>query len=76
MDSETEKFIFEILKQLKETIGVLFITHRIHVLKQLADQIYIFEDKTIKHQGTHSSLMLSDNFYSRFWNELKSPTNA
>lgn len=76
MDSETEKFIFGILNHLKETAGILFITHRIHVLKKLADQIYIFENKTIKHFGNHAKLMQTTNFYSRFWSQLEIPLNA
>jgi ATP-binding cassette subfamily B protein len=76
MDSETEKVVFGILNRLKETAGILFITHRIYVLKQLADQIYIFENKTIKHSGNHKGLMQTTNFYSRFWNGLETAQDA
>lgn len=74
MDRETEKFIFSILESIKKDTAILFITHRIHILKNLADKIYILNNKTIQNEGSHNELMLSYNAYSQFWLELEHNT--
>lgn len=69
MDRVTEQFIFSLLKKVKQDVAILIITHRIHILKSIADYIYILENKTINNHGTH------DNFYSQFWKELHLESN-
>jgi ATP-binding cassette subfamily B protein len=75
MDRNTEQFIFSLLKKVKLHTAILIITHRIHILKSIADYIYILENKTISNQGTHEDLMKYDNFYSQFWKELHIESN-
>lgn len=75
MDRESEKFIFSILHRIKKEKAILFITHRIHILKNLVDQIYILEDKKIEHFGTHEDLLTTQNPYSKFWGELFTEIN-
>ena len=70
MDRGTESIILNLLIRLKTKMGILLISHRINVVKSLSDHIYIIENRVITSKGTHSSLIASDNLYSRFWNDF------
>ena len=70
MDRDTEEIIINILKRLKESVGVLLVTHRINLVKKLCDKIYLLEGKTITAAGTHYELVSGDNLYQRFWNDF------
>lgn len=70
MDRKTEQFVLDLLIKLKQEISVIFISHRLHSLKYLADRIYIIENGNSNTHGTHEELVKSDNFYSQFWNNL------
>jgi ATP-binding cassette subfamily B protein len=41
MDRKTEKFVLQLLNQLKEKLTIIFISHRLHSLKKIADKICI-----------------------------------
>jgi ATP-binding cassette, subfamily C, bacteriocin exporter len=70
MDRGTESMIINLLKRLKSQMGILLISHRINVIRNLSDDIYIIEKKTITEQGTHRDLLASDNLYRRFWDDF------
>jgi ATP-binding cassette subfamily B protein len=70
MDRNTEKFVLRLLNKLKSELAIIFISHRLHCLPQIADRIYVLESGTIMHQGTHKELCKTANFYSDFWTEL------
>jgi ATP-binding cassette subfamily B protein len=70
MDRKTEQFVINLLNKLKNELSVIFISHRLHSLKHLADRIYIIEGNSISHYGSHEQLLESDNFYSQFWEGL------
>lgn len=67
MDRETEKFTIDLLKKLKSEMAVFYISHRLHILKDIADRIYIIENGTIQTFGTHEELMKTKNFYSDYF---------
>jgi ABC-type bacteriocin/lantibiotic exporter with double-glycine peptidase domain len=71
MDRKTEKFVLNLLKKLKSEITIIFISHRLHSLPQIADKIYVLENGVISNFGTHQKLMETTNFYSEFWTELR-----
>lgn len=71
MDRKTEKFVLGLLKKLKSELTIIFISHRLHSLPKIADQIYVLESGIITDFGNHEKLMKSKNFYSEFWNELE-----
>ena len=71
MDRKTEKFVLELLNKLKSELAIIFISHRLHSLPQIADKIYVLESGMISDFGTHHELMERENFYSNFWNDLK-----
>ena len=71
MDRESEKFILNLLVKLKSEMGIIFITHRLHVLKSFCDNIYILENGTISSSGNHEELINSKNLYSSYWFDLK-----
>lgn len=72
MDRQSERFVLNLLKHLKKEMGIIFITHRLHVLKSFCDRIYILENGTITTQGNHDSLLKSTNLYSKYWGDLVS----
>lgn len=76
MDRKTEKFVLNLLKKLKSEITIIFISHRLHSLPQIADKIYVIENGIISNFGTHKNLMKSKNFYSDFWTELEFETRT
>jgi ATP-binding cassette subfamily B protein len=69
MDRNTEKFSMELLINIKPNCAIFFISHRLNTLKNIADEIYVLEDKTITHHGNHEQLLQTNNFYSEYWNE-------
>ena len=70
MDRKSEQFVLQLLKKLKSEMGIIFITHRLHVLKGFCDRIYIMENGEISMQGNHETLLQSENLYSQHWNDL------
>lgn len=70
MDRESEQFVLQLLKGIKNEMGIIFITHRLHVLKSFCDKIYILENGTISSFGNHEKLLQSKNLYSTYWNDL------
>jgi len=70
LDTEKENYILQILQNINNNVGILFITHRIHILRNFADKIYVIENGSIQIAGKHEQLLLTDNMYSRFWNRF------
>lgn len=70
MDRNTEKFSMELLEKIKPKCAIFFISHRLNTLKNIADEIYVLEDKTITHHGNHEQLLQTDNFYSEYWKDI------
>jgi ABC-type bacteriocin/lantibiotic exporter with double-glycine peptidase domain len=70
MDRGTESMIMSLIARLKPEMGILLISHRINMIKNLSDYIYVIEDRVIKTRGTHSELMKHDNLYKRFWDDF------
>lgn len=70
MDRDSEQFTLRLLNKLKGTMGIIFITHRLHVLKSFCDRIYILQNGKTSVSGSHDTLLLSDNLYSKYWNDL------
>jgi ATP-binding cassette subfamily B protein len=69
MDRNTENFTMKLFEKIKPNCAILFISHRINILKNIADSVYVLENKTTSHSGNHQELMISDNFYSEYWKE-------
>lgn len=69
MDRNTESFTMNLLHKLKKEIAVLFISHRLHTLKNTADRIYVLENGVITNTGNHLQLLETSNFYSDYWQE-------
>ena len=70
MDRETERFALDLIHRLKAEIGILFVSHRLYSLKNIADCIYIFDKGTVSHYGTHAQLLTTSNFYSEYWTQF------
>ncbi|MDE3145515.1 MAG: ATP-binding cassette domain-containing protein, partial [Bacteroidota bacterium] len=70
MDRQSEQFVLKLLQQLRAKMGIIFITHRLHVLRSFCDKIYILEKGATSISGTHDKLLQSKNLYSEYWNDL------
>lgn len=70
MDRRTEHFVCGLLQQMKKDHIIVFVTHRLETARRLGDRIVVMERGRIVAQGTHKDLMLSDNFYSEYWQSL------
>jgi ATP-binding cassette subfamily B protein len=70
MDRESEQFVLQLLKKQQHKMGIIFITHRLHILKNLCQRIYIINKGTIEKLGTHQQLLETENLYSNYWNDL------
>ncbi|MDR7209767.1 peptidase domain-containing ABC transporter [Flavobacterium piscis] len=67
MDRNTENFTMELFQKIKTNCAIFFISHRLNMLKNVADTIYVLDNKTITHSGSHQDLMKTSNFYSDYW---------
>jgi ABC-type bacteriocin/lantibiotic exporter with double-glycine peptidase domain len=67
MDRNTENFTMNLFEKIKPNCAIFFISHRLNALKNIADVIYVLDNKTITNEGNHNELMQSDNFYSEYW---------
>ena len=70
MDRQSEQFVLQLLQQLKSEMAIIFITHRLHVLKSFCDRIYIMENGTILNYGNHGQLLESKNLYGNYCKDL------
>lgn len=70
MDRGTEGMIMNLITRLKSEMGILLISHRINMIKNLSDYIYVIDGKVITNEGTHNDLIKSDNLYKRFWDDF------
>jgi len=70
MDRETERFTLDLLQKMKQKTAIIYISHRLHVLKNISDRIYILHKGYIQNYGTHEELLESDNLYSNYWKDL------
>lgn len=73
MDRNTEQYILNLLLKLKKEMAILFISHKLHILRDISDDICIIDSGKIQATGTHSELIhMEDNLYSKYWKDIKS----
>ena len=72
MDRDSEHYVLKLLTQLKKDIAIIFITHRLHILKTFCDRIYILEKGVITTAGNHDTLLQTNNLYSKYWRDIVS----
>jgi ABC-type bacteriocin/lantibiotic exporter with double-glycine peptidase domain len=70
MDRITESTIMSLIKRIKSKMGILLISHRVNMIKNLSDYIYVIDNKVITNEGPHEELIKSDNLYKRFWDDF------
>lgn len=67
VDTETDSYIRNALKERKDGITTFIISHRISTLSE-ADKIIVLEDGKIIQSGNHEELINSQGLYRRMWN--------
>lgn len=67
LDSESEMYIQEALKELMNNKTVIVIAHRLSTIRQM-DRIVVLDNGKILEQGSHRELLdLSDGKYQKLW---------
>jgi ATP-binding cassette subfamily B protein len=66
LDSESEQFIQEALRELMKKKTVIVIAHRLSTIMQM-DRIVVVEDGKISATGTHQQLLKQGGTYQRLW---------
>ncbi len=61
MDKRMEAHVMELLQKLKEKMAILLITHRLHQLERLCDNIYLLEGGKIILDGKHQQPLEKGN---------------
>ena len=69
LDKESELAIINILKEIKNELIIIMITHKPEIAK-LSDKIYVIENKTFSCNGNHDDLIYRSNMYSKAYNML------
>ena len=70
MDRNTEKFVLNLLHQIKKDTAILMLTHRLSTAMK-ADQIMVLEKGSIVARGKHQELLKhKENLYAYAWNDL------
>ncbi|MFA5967076.1 MAG: ABC transporter ATP-binding protein [Patescibacteria group bacterium] len=67
LDSESEKYIQDGLKELMKGKTVIVIAHRLSTIRHL-DRIVVLDKGKISQDGTHEQLMKEEGLYSALWN--------
>jgi len=62
MDRNTENFTMDLFQKIKTNCSIFFISHRLNMLKNVAETIYVLDNKTITHSGNHQDLMKNIEF--------------
>lgn len=70
MDIETEKSIIRFLRKLRSEVGILLITHKVNVVAELSDLIYVVDNGVISGVGDHEALQKTNSMYKKFWGNL------
>jgi len=66
LDAESEKLVFDALRNLMEGKTSIVIAHRLATVIR-ADVIFVIDDGKVVEQGTHAELLAGDGLYSRLY---------
>lgn len=69
IDSFTEQKIFQALREKRQGLSTIIISHRLSAIKD-ADRIYFFRDGGQIEEGSHSQLLSSSTYYRDFFSLL------
>lgn len=70
LDLLAENQCLDILaKYISEFMGGLIISHKLNVLKRLADELVVLESGSVTEQGSHNSLLKNKGLYARLYQE-------
>ena len=70
MDRINEQFVLQVLQKRKKEMGIIFITHKLHLLQSFCDRMYILDNGLINEAGTHHQLLQTSNVYSLYWRDI------
>lgn len=65
LDSISEKNNLDVLKKYLGKRSGIIISHKINVIKELADEIIVLENNTITNRGNHENLLIESALYKK-----------
>jgi len=71
MDIETENKVTGLIEELKKTMGILMITHKVHIARKLSDDIYVLDKGRIDGCGSHEKLLSENEIYKKLWRNFE-----
>lgn len=66
IDSFTEQKIFRALRERRQGLNTIIISHRLSAIKD-ADRIYFFKDEGRIEEGSHNQLLSASSYYKNFF---------
>lgn len=66
LDSESEQYIQEALRELMQGRTTMVIAHRLSTIMQM-DRIVVIDDGSVVDTGTHEELLEGDGIYKKLW---------
>ena len=70
MDMETEKIVINLIRRLKNKMGILIISHKVNLIKKISDRIYVLDNGIITGVGLHENLIIENSLYKKFWDNF------
>lgn len=61
----------KVLKKYLAKENGLIISHRLHIIKEMSEEIILLDKAKILTQGTHESLLEENEFYRNLWTEYQ-----
>jgi ATP-binding cassette, subfamily C, bacteriocin exporter len=57
LDIDSENMIINVLSTLKDSMGILMVSHKVNLVRRISDRIYILENGTINDGGSDNMLL-------------------
>lgn len=67
MDRIMEKRILKLLNNMKKTIGILFISHKMNIIKDYSDIVFVLNEGRIVISASPEELLANENYYRKFF---------
>lgn len=71
LDAINEKECIKLLKQYTQKMSGIIISHKLDLVKELCDEIYVIDNGTLSDKGTHDSLMKTSLLYQKLYTALE-----
>ena len=74
LDAISEKKCLKVLQNYSTGMKGIIISHKMNIISQFAEDIYVLENGTISEHGRHADLMAQEGLYQRIYTEYVKKT--